>query len=423
MYLLVSGIRYKNAPIDVRERLAFTNKELSTALKDLLEYPAIDEAVILNTCNRTEIYVVTDKTDVAVSSILRFLSEYHKLDISEIRKYMFSLMHEDTIRHIFRVTSGIDSMVVGECQIVSQVKESFALAQASNTVDLVLERLFKSALYVSKKVRTDTALQTFITDIPTGAIELIKSSCNDITNKSIAVVGSGEMALLTVDILKHKHDCLDITLLCRDLDSVNLPDTQITSIANLKDILKKVELVFVCTSAPHYIITKDCISSNNPLIIIDISVPRNVDPELTELNSITLFNSDDIQRVMDDSSQENDKQLAIADYIINQEALKFKHWMTNLDIIPTLKKIRNKIEDIRLEKLQKLRSESCPFSKEKCLMIDKLTKQLVNTIMHNPTVKITSNKTKEEIQIITNLLKEMFNLENDSYNEYDNDDE
>lgn len=420
MYLLVSGIRYKNAPIEVRERLTFSNKELPAALKLLLTYPAIKEAVILNTCNRTEIYVVTDRTDVAVSSVLRFFSDYHQLDVAEIRKYLFSLMHEDTIRHIYRVAAGIDSMIVGEHQIVNQVKESFALAQASNTIDLVLEKLFKSALSVSKKVRTDTNIQTSIVDIPSGAIELVRSHYDNIKNKSIIILGSGEMALLTAEILKQKYECKNITLLCRDIDKVKAVDIEVLSIDNLKEALNTNEIVFVCTSAPHYIVTEPCISNNKSVVIVDISIPRNVNPEIANIDNVILYNTDDIQRVIDDASKEEEKQLAIADYIINEEANKFKHWMTNLDIIPTLKMIRSKIEDIRLDKLEKARAEKCPFSKEKCLMIDKLTKQLVNTILHNPTVKITSNKTKEEINHITNLLREMFDLDSDSYNELNN---
>ncbi|MGD9579952.1 MAG: glutamyl-tRNA reductase [Vampirovibrionia bacterium] len=421
MYLLVTGVRYKNAPIDVRERLSFSHKILPEALNKLKQYPSINEVVILNTCNRTEIYVVTDKTDIAMSSIYRFLADFHNVDISKVRKYMFSLMHNDTIRHLFNVASGLDSMIIGEHQIVNQVKECFSIAQSANSVDLILERLFKSALYVSKKVRTDTNIQSSIHDIPSGAVELARRYFSNLSELPVAVIGSGEMANLTVDILHKKFDCKQVTCLCRDTSKICSNKVDLDSIVNLENVLNKVELVFVCTSAPHFIITRDNIVSDNPLFIVDISVPRNVEPSVAYMDSIQLFNTDDIQTILDEYSSEKEKQMLIADYIIDQESKRFANWMNNLDLIPTLKKIRYKIEDIRKDKLNKLRSDNCPFSKEKCLMVDTITKQLVNTILHNPTVNITSNKTKEEVSYITNLLREMFDLDSEMYKEFNND--
>jgi len=220
MYLLVSGFRYKNAPLEVRERFSFSKKNLSEALKKLLLYPSIKEAVILSTCNRTEIYVLVEDTEVGTGSIVRFLSDYHNLSISEIRKYMFTLMHEDTVRQIYKVTSGIDSMILGETQITNQVKEAFKIAKEAQSADKILIRLFTSALATSKKIRTSIILRSLISDIPSGAIELAREQVGEFKDKNIAIIGAGNMASLALKCLIAKYNHDNIVLLNRSAKSI-----------------------------------------------------------------------------------------------------------------------------------------------------------------------------------------------------------
>ncbi|MEW5821040.1 MAG: glutamyl-tRNA reductase [Cyanobacteriota bacterium] len=415
MYLLVSGFRYKNAPLKIRERLSFLPEEYPLALNKLLEYPSIKEAVILSTCNRTEIYTLVDDTEIGTGSVIRFLADYHELDLSEIRKYMFTLMHEDTIRQIFKVTSGIDSMILGESQIVHQVKEAFSIAQKVKSIDLILTKLFKSSLTTSKRVRSETTLKSIITDVPSGAIELARKFSNNFETSKIAIIGAGNMAKLTIKSLIAKYEHKNIVVLNRTVKPVEVIYADFKqntiSLESIKEKLSSVDIIIVCTSASKYIIDKDHLPSNKSFTIVDIAVPRNVNPDIADLPKIKLFNIDDINSLIEKESKEKNIMLANAEKIVKEETEKFNNWMLTLDIIPTIKKVRDKIEHIRQNKLEKARLKSCPYSSERCEVLEELSKQLVNTILHDPTVRIKSTQSHEKIYQTAQLLNDMFNLD------------
>lgn len=420
MYLLVAGYRYKNAPLEIRERFSFKPEDLPVALNKILEYPSIKEAVILSTCNRTEIYTLVENTEVATGSIVRFLSDFHNLDVSDIRKYMFTLMHEDTIRQIFKVTSGLDSMILGENEITHQVKEAFSLAQNSESAGVILDKLFKAALSTNKRVRTQTNITSIVDNISSGAIELVRESLNDITDKHITILGAGQMASLALKYLVAKYDHKNITVLNRSqkplesiYDHYHIPVGHITE---LKNTLANSDILFVCTSAPHSIVKKDHIPDITPLIIVDISVPRNVDPEVANLNNVTLFNIDDIQALVNKYVTTKNQMIAKAEDIIKEETEKFDNWMMHQNIVPTLKGIRDKIENIRKQKLEQMRDKACPYSDERCQLIENLSRQLVNTILHDPTVKIKATENHEELFKTAKLLNEMFDLKENDQN-------
>lgn len=419
MYLLVSGFRYKQAGLEVRERFSFGEKELSSALRKLLEYPSIKEAVILSTCNRTEIYTLVEDTEIASGSIVRFLADYHNLDISEIRKYMFTLMHDDTIRQLYKVTSGIDSMVIGETQIFNQVKQAFNAAREAKSVDVILTKLFKSAFTASKKVRSQTKLKSLISDISSGAIELARLNVDgNFQNQNIMIIGAGKMASLALKYLVAKYEHSNIKVLNRTakpLESIYANyKVAAGTMADLKEQLTNTNILLVATSAPHYIVRPEHISDAKKLIVVDISVPRNVDPEIANIKGVRLFNTDDIQQLVEQNSKEKDKMLAIAEQVVKEEAEKFNSWMMTLDIIPTIKKVRSKIETIRQNRIEKARSKVCPYSNDRCQVIEELSKQLVNNILHDPTVRIKANQSHEQLFQTAKLLNDLFNLEEEA---------
>lgn len=419
MYLLVAGFRYKNAPLEIRELLSFKAQDLPDALKKLLLYPSIKEAVILSTCNRTEIYTVVEDTEVASGSIIRFLADYHNLDISEIRKYMFTLMHEDTVRQIYKVTAGLDSMVLGECQITHQVKEAFAVAQDIKSIDVVLDRLFKSALSTNKKIRSQTSIGTLVTNISSAAIELVRKHLGNISDKQITIMGTGEMASLALEYLVSKYDHNHITIVNRSSSPIkagcNNNNFPIMPIDKLKEILNTTDILFVCTAAPHYVVNKSYIPISKEITIVDIAVPRNVDPDIADLSNVRLFNIDDIQNLIDKEARMSEEMLVVAENIIVEETEKFLNWMMTLDIVPTLKMVRDRIESIRQIKLEKFKTKTCPYSQERCLIIEELSKQIVSTILHDPTVRIKCNQGHDELFQTAKLLGDLFNINDSKY--------
>jgi glutamyl-tRNA reductase len=415
MYLLVAGFRYKNAPVRVREQFSINTENMPLALQSFIRYPSIRETIILSTCNRTEFYMLVDDTEVASGSIVRFLADYHNLEVSEIRKYMFTLMHDDTIRQIFKVTSGIDSMVVGETEITYQVKEAFNIAHKAQTTGPILDKLFNAALATNKKVRTLTNITSIVDNVSSAAIELAKNSTGDLKNKKIAVVGAGKMATLALKHLVAKYNHRDIIVLNRSekpleyiYDRYKFP---VASFRKLKETLATIDILFVATAAPHVIIKPEQIPQNKKLTIIDISVPRNVDNSVGNMPGITLYNTDDIHKFLHDQADTRNEMISQAEKIIKEEAENFSQWLIQRDIVPTMVKLRDKIEMLRQEKIDKMRSKVCPFSEQKCMLMEELSRQLVNTILHDPTVRIKSTREHQEIYQTARLLNDLFNLD------------
>lgn len=414
MYLLVAGFRFKNTPIKIREKFAFKHQDLSVALKIILEYPSIKEAIILSTCNRTEIYVVCEDTEVASGSIVRFLADYHQLELTDIRKHMFTLMHDDTVKQIFRVTSGLDSIIIGENQIIHQVKEALAIAQQENSIGVILDKLFKASLTTSKKLRSQTNISNIVTNISSAAIELAKDQVGEIENKSITILGAGKMANLALKYLIAKYEHKNISIINRTAKKIDLccddHKYPVEGFDQLTEKLKSTDILIVCTSAPHIIVKKEHIPENKQLLVVDISVPRNVDTSIASIQGVTLFNTDDLQVLVDKYEPIKYELIAQANAIIKEEIDNFSGWLVTQDVIPTIKKIYEKFEDIRKERIEQLRNKKCPYSSERCLIVEELSKQIVKTILHDPTVRIKSTKDHEDIYMAAKLLGELFDL-------------
>lgn len=414
MYFFVAGFRYKNAPLEVRERLSFSKDEIPAALKTLLTYPTIKEGLILSTCNRTEIYAFVEDTEAGSGSIVRFLADYHNIELTEIRKYMYTLMHDDTAKQIFKVASGMDSMVLGETEITCQVKEAFAIAQQAGTVGPMLENLFKAALATNKMIRTQTRLNNVVDNVSSAAIEVAKKEPGALEGRQITIVGAGKMAVLALKHLIARYDHRDIVVLNRSekpLKTINDHyKCSVGSIKNLKEVLKTTDIVFVCTAAPHVIVKKEHIPEGRSMVIVDISVPRNVDADVADLSGIKLFNTDDLKQLIDSEAERKEEELNKAEKIVNEEQQKFNSWVAQQDVMPIIKKLRQKVEYIRKEKVDSVRKSDCPYSEERCIVIENLTTQIVNAILHDPTVRIKSTKNHEEMYQTAKMLHDMFNL-------------
>jgi glutamyl-tRNA reductase len=414
MHLLVAGFRYKNAPVEIREQFSFKEEALPRALKSLLTYPSIKEAVILSTCNRTEIYTLVADTEIASGSIVRFLADFHSLNLHDIRKYMFTLMHEDTVRQIYKVTAGMDSMILGENEITHQVKKAFSAAQETGTTGTVLEKLFTTAFATNKKIRTQTCITSVIDNVSSAAIELARIKLGSIEDKQVAIIGAGTMASLALKHLIAKYDHKKVVVLNRSekplqnlYDNYKIPTGHINK---LKEVLENSDALFVCTAAPHFIVRPEHIPASKPLVIVDISVPRNVDSEVDKLPNVSLFNTDDIHDLINQSVIVKEEMLSRAEEIVKEETEKFTGWMINLDIIPTIVKIREKLDAIRQAKVDKMRQKTCPFSHQRCQLMEELSKQLVKTILHDPTVRIKATQGHEELYQTAKLLNEIFDL-------------
>lgn len=319
MNIIVIGLNHKTAPVQIREKLAFQSEDtIRKALKQLIQLEGINETVIFSTCNRVEIYIYSDNADKdsIVNRVKNFLSDFHHIEIRDFENYLYIYKNKETVEHLFKVTSSLDSMILGEPQITGQVKDSYEIALSERTTSLILNHLMNRALFTAKRVRNETRIGENPVSVSYAAVGLIKKVFDELSRKTVLLVGAGEMAELA---LKHligiginniyviNRTYERAKELAKDFNGVALP------FDNLKELLTKVDIVICSTGAPNYVITFQMIKEimplrkYKPLFFIDISVPRNIDPSINEIDNVYLYNIDDLQDVVDSNLLERKK--------------------------------------------------------------------------------------------------------------------
>lgn len=415
MHLLVAGVRHRSAPIEVREKFALTEDEIDGAIPFLLTLPGIQECAILTTCNRTEIYVAVTQTDLGIQSIKQFFQEFKKVNMADYRGAVMTLLHEDAAMHLFRVASGLDSLIIGEGQILAQVKDTLAKAQSLNSNGMVLDKLFKTALTVGKRVRSETGIANRDVSVSKAAYELAKKINPNLLNQPLALVGGGKMAEILLGALKREMTPEQQ----QNVVVVNRSQQRLDSLVEkygfkgltwdaLPEVLTQSQTLFVATGAPHVVLDETDFADHRPSLILDISVPRNVSPKVGELEGTQLFNTDDLAGTMGYTPESQLEIKAQAKDIIHEEYAQFFRWLLSMPVVgPTITMLRSKVETIR----QNEAACACPVIGTSCSMIDNLSKTLVNKILHDPTVRLKSTHNMEEIYQQAAMLSHLFNFE------------
>lgn len=415
MHILVAGVRHKTAPIEVREKFALTEEEVERAIPFLLTLPGIVECAILTTCNRTEIYAAVSRTDQGLQSLKTFFSQSKGVDYDAYRSSVFTLLHEDAAMHLFRVTSGLDSLILGEGQIVAQVKEALSTAQRHKASGVVIDRLFKSALNIGKKIRTETGIASRDVSVSHAAYEFAKSLDPQLLDRNLAMVGGGKMAEILLSTLRREmsqEQQKRVSVVNRSANRLRTLTEKFGFHGHLwnemPSVIRNADVLFVATGAPHLVLDQEDFMDAGPKVIIDISVPRNVDPAVKELSGIRLFNTDDLAHVSGFSpeAQQNIKEQAEA--ILHAEFAEFYQWLIRLPVVvPTITRLRSKVETIR----QAEAACACPVTGTSCSVIDDLSRNLVNKILHDPTVRLKATQNMEEIYQQAATLSHLFNVE------------
>jgi glutamyl-tRNA reductase len=411
MNIIVIGLNHKTAPVQIREKLAFQSEDtIRKALKQLIQLEGINETLIFSTCNRVEIYIYSDKADKdsIVNRVKNFLSDFHHIEIRDFENYLYIYKNKETVEHLFKVTSSLDSMILGEPQITGQVKDSYEIALSERTTSLILNHLMNRALFTAKRVRNETRIGENPVSVSYAAVGLIKKVFDELSRKTVLLVGAGEMAELA---LKHligiginniyviNRTYERAKELAKDFNGVALP------FDNLKELLTKVDIVICSTGAPNYVITFQMIKEimplrkYKPLFFIDISVPRNIDPSINEIDNVYLYNIDDLQDVVDSNLLERKKESDKALKIVKEETEKFMQWLSSLQSVPLIISIRNKAEEVRQQELEKFKARFKELSPEVLNSVDYLTQSIINKIMHSPTVALKNNCDNKEILI------------------------
>ena len=411
------GVNHQSAPVEVRERLAIPESRLPDALKSLAQHPGIDEALILCTCNRVELLAQTKNGSVDLRGFLR---NYFKVEPAELDSHLYEYREQDAIRHVFRVTSSLDSMVVGEPQILGQVKEAYATARAVGAVHSQLDLLLTRAFAVAKRVRTETAVGSSSVSIASVAVELAKKIFGSLSGKSVYLVGAGKMSELAARHLI-AHGATSIFVANRTYDrAIRLAqkfDGQAIEFSRLYDTCDRGDIVITSTGAPHAIFRREhgelflSRRKNRPMFFIDIAVPRDVDPGLNKLDGIFVYDIDDLQQAVSAHVADRKKEAEHAEAIVNSEVERFQARLQTLDVVPTIVSLQDHLETIRQAEIDRVRGRLGAMTPEQELAIETLTRGIVNKIMHTPISTLKTAARDPEATTVVDLVRRLFNLQ------------
>lgn len=411
------GVNHKTAPVEVRERLAIPESRLPEALKRLTRHPGVNEGLILSTCNRVELLA---RTQNGGADLRGFLGEYFQMDRADFEPHLYELREKDAVRHVFRVTSSLDSMVIGEAQILGQVKEAYATARAIGAVQSQLDQLLTRAFAVAKRVRSETAVGSSAVSVASVAVELAKKIFGSLQGKHVYLVGAGKMSELAARHLL-AHGASSIFVANRTYDRAirmaQLFNGEAIEYTRLYDTCDRADIVITSTGAPHAIFRREhgelfmSRRKNRPMFFIDIAVPRNVDADMNKVDGIFVYDIDDLQQAIASHVADRRKEAERADEIINTEVEKFQARLQTLDVVPTIVSLHDHLETIRQAEIDRVRGRLGQLSPEQELAIETLTHGIVNKIMHTPISTLKTAAREAEATTVVDLVKRLFNLQ------------
>ena len=411
------GVNHKSAPVEVRERLAIPESRLPEACQRLAAHPGIEEGIILCTCNRVELLANTRNGH---ADLRAFLREYFQLDQDALEPHLYEYREAEAVRHLFRVTSSLDSMVVGEPQILGQVKEAYATARAVGTVRSQLDQLLTRAFAVAKRVRTETAVGSSSVSIASVAVELAKKIFGNLQGKQVYLVGAGKMSELAARHLL-AHGAASIFVANRTYDrAIRLAqkfDGQAIEFSRLYETCDRADIVITSTGAPHAIFRREhgeqflSRRRNRPMFFIDIAVPRDVDPGMNKLDGIFVYDIDDLQQAVASHVADRRKEAERAESIVAIEVERFNQRIQTLDVVPTIVSLQDHLETIRQAEIDRVRGRLGPMSPEQELAVEALTRGIINKIMHTPISTLKTAARDAEATTVVELVRRLFNLQ------------
>lgn len=418
--LVIVGVNHKTTPVELREKLAFTKGNIEESTEKLGSFPEVDENLIISTCNRVEIYARVNDVDKGIDRLKKFICDFHMIPYNLLDKHFYAFREEETVQHLFRVSASLDSMVVGESQILGQVKDAYSLAKSLQTTGLILNQLFEKAFSVAKKIREETGIAESAVSISSAAVELARKIFDDLENHTVMLVGTGEMAELAA---KHliSYGVKTVYVASRTYErATNLAKTlngSALDFEHFKTELHKADIVISSTAAPKFIINKEIVQSaihqrkNRPMFFIDIAVPRDIEPEVNDLENVYLYDIDDLQTVVNANLQEREKEAEVAMGIIQTEVSKFNNWVESLDAIPTIVELRKRAEAVRMQEIEKTLKKMTHLSDEDKNNLHQMTSSIINKILHKPTVNLKKKTQTSEGHTYLKAIRDLFHLD------------
>lgn len=419
MFPVVVGINYRTAPVEVRERVSVHHSQIASALEELHSHPEIKGVVILSTCNRLEVYGTVTEVEAGMHIIQDFLTRQYGDDHGSIQEYIYLHTLYPAVRHLFRVSAGLDSMVLGESEILGQVCKAYELACAAEANNKIINVMFQKALAVGKRVRTDTCIDQHSTSISYTAVELAKEELGEIQDKKILVLGAGEMSEL---IIKHlvAQGALTLAVSNRSLDRARSLASSYQAKAilfkDLDEYLERADLVFSATASKRFIIEHEQLRQvmikrhNRPLFLVDIAVPRDIDPEVRKIEGVSLYDIDDLRGVVERHLSAKKEAADKAENIIEEEMASFKKWHNSIFVLPTISALQQRGEEIKNTELMHAFAKLGDLNPKQAQIIRSLANSIMNKFLHVPIVTLKELSNTPQGHLYTEIIQNLFDL-------------
>lgn len=420
MYVVIIGLNHKTAPVEVREKAAVAKHRLQEWLKDVFQDEAVEATAILSTCNRTEIYLIASDVDKGIFAGKNFFGKLSQLDVADLNQYLYYYTLQEAVRHLFRVSAGLDSMILGESQILGQVQEAYQYTLEAGTTNGVMNNLFKQAIVTGKRVRTETLIDRQAVSVSSAAVELAKQELGELTGRTVLILGAGETSELTARHLV-SNGVSSVIVANRTYERAqSLAQEFGGSAVRFDDFykcLKYADIVISCTSAPHYIIEpKELVPvmeerNKKPLFFIDIAVPRDIDPAVAQLPFVSVYDVDDLMYVVDKNMNERKKEAVNAEEIVAKEVGNFYSWLNSLYVVPTIVALKNKGEQIKQKELERVFHKLSNLNEKDKKVIGSLANSIINQLLHEPIHQLKEYASNQQGQTYSEALQQLFKLQ------------
>lgn len=420
MKLWITGVNHRTAPVAIREKLAFTESDLPNALAELRKRPGLVEGMILSTCNRVEFAVTTDEDVDPQDCVEEFLTSSQRIsDRAWIQPYVYSFGGREAIRHLFRVAASLDSMVVGEPQILGQLKSAYSMAKSQGALSGFLDTVLTRAFNVAKRVRTETEIGVSAVSVSYAAVELAREIFGSLSNKKVMLIGAGKMSELAARHL-YRSGVTQILVANRTRSRAEqvaeLVRGRIIDYGNLYTTLPEVDIVITSSGAPGYILTKDQMRKiidarkNRPMFLIDIAVPRNIEPAVNDLANVFLYDIDDLQKVVDNNLRGRLDEAAEADKIVMEEVDRLEAYMRGREVVPMIVSLQTQLESVRAGEVERMRSRLGPLTQQQEDALEALTRGIINKIAHGPISELRKNAGNPGGVPVLDAIRKIFRL-------------
>ena len=417
--IVLLGLNHKTASVELRECIAFSKEESVTALQALFRQTCIDEVILFSTCNRVEVLLVTPHTSEAIAETKKFISGANNIPIDRFEDSLYIHLNDEAVRHIFRVASSLDSMVIGEPQILGQIKEAYRSATELKTSGVILNRLLHRTFSVAKRIRSETGIGDRAVSISYAAVELGKKIFGSLDQKKVLLIGAGEMAELAVEhLIRNKSG--EIFVANRTFETgVELAkqfNGKAIRFEEIAESLKFVDIIISSTGSPDFVVTRKTVKGvirtrrNRPLFFIDIAVPRDIDPEVNWLTNSYVYDIDDLKGVIDENLEDRQREAIKGERIIDETVIGFKNWYLSLEVVPTIVALRSKLESIVEKEVEKtLKNTQLPSQGTES--IKKMTDAIINKVLHGPTMFLKKSGKGDNKARQVDLVRKLFRLD------------